>query len=97
MEDHVICDAIHKRRRVQFWYRGGVRIVEPYAYGVGDGGHAILRAWQVSGYSQSREAGWKLFQVNEIKEFAALDETFREPHEGYMRNDPTMTKVYCEF
>jgi hypothetical protein len=40
--------------------------------------------------------GWKLFQADEIREFTALEETFEGPREGYMRNDPTMTKIYCE-
>jgi hypothetical protein len=96
MEEHEICGAIHKRRRVRFWYRGGVRTIEPYAFGVSGGGHPVLRGYQVSGYSQSMERGWKLFRVDEVKEFTTLDETFREPHEGYMRNDPLMTKIYCE-
>lgn len=96
MEDREICDAIHKRRRIRFWYRGGVRIVEPYAYGAADGGHPILRGYQVSGYSRSREHGWKLFHVDEVKEFTTLDEAFESPQDGYMRNDPAMTKIYCE-
>ena len=96
MDEHEICDAIHKRHRVQFWYRGGVRTVEPYAYGAGDGGHPILRAYQVSGYSRSSGRGWKLFRVEEIREFTTLVETFDGPQDGYMRNDPTMTTIYCE-
>jgi predicted DNA-binding transcriptional regulator YafY len=96
MEEHEICDAIHKRRRVRFWYRGGLRTVEPYAYGVSDGGHPILRAYQLSGYSPSRETGWKLFRVDEIEEFTVIDESFEAPRAGYMRTDPTMTKIYCE-
>lgn len=96
MEDHEICQAIHKRQRLRFWYRGGIRTVEPYASGVGDNGRPLLRAYQVSGHSRSREQGWKLFQVDEIHEFAVLPETFVEPQAGYMRNDPTMTKIYCE-
>lgn len=74
MEEHKICDAIHKRNRIRFWYRGGTRTVEPYAYGVADGGHPILRAYQVSGFSRSREHGWKLFRVDEIKGLSTLEE-----------------------
>ena len=96
MEEHEICDAIHKRRRVRFWYRGGIRTAEPYAYGVADGGHPILRAYQISGYSRSHTEGWKLYRVDEIREFITLDEAFDGLREGYMRNDPTMTKIYCE-
>ncbi len=96
MEEHEICDAIRKRRQVQFWYRGGLRTVEPYAYGASDGGHPVLRAYQVSGFSHSLEQGWKLFRVDEIKEFHMTEATFDGPRQGYMRNDPTMTKIYCE-
>ena len=96
MEEHEICDAIHKRRRVRFWYRGDVRTVEPLAFGVGDGGHPILRAYQVSGFRSPGEHGWEAFHVEEIKEFAILDESFENVRTGYMRNDPGMTKLYCE-
>ena len=96
MHDYEICEAIHHRRRVRFWYRGGIRTVEPYAYGVDAGGHPILRAYQTSGYSRSSAEGWKLFRVDELKEFANLSDTFSGPRDGYMRNDPTMPKIYCE-
>ena len=91
-----ICDAIHKRRLLQFSYEPGVRLVEPYAYGVGDGGHEFLRAYQISGDSFSREEGWKLFHVEKMSNIAALEETFENPRLGYMRNDPGMIMVYCE-
>lgn len=91
-----ICTAIHKRQRLQFWYDSGVRLVEPYAYGVGDGGRELLRAYQVSGFSHSREEGWKLFRVDEMHEIEIAGEGFEEPRLGYMRNDPTMTKIFCQ-
>lgn len=96
MEEHEICDAIHRRRRARIWYRGGYRVVEPHAFGVGDGGGAYLRAYQVSGHTHSAEQGWKLFHLEEIEEFKALEETFAGSRAGYMRNDPNMTKIYCE-
>lgn len=96
MEEHEICDAIHRHHRIRFWYRGGVRTVEPYAYGIMEGGDPILRAYQVSGYSRSRSEGWKLFHVADISDFAVLAERFDSPKEGYMRNDPAMSKIYCE-
>jgi predicted DNA-binding transcriptional regulator YafY len=92
---HEICDAIHQRRLLRFSYGGGTRIVEPYAYGASET-HELLRAYQASGFSPSRERGWKLFRVEEITEVALLDEHFAEPRQGYMRNDPCMEVVYCE-
>ena len=38
----------------------------------------------------------KLFRVDEIREFTMLDEIFEARQPGYMRNGPTMTKIYCE-
>jgi hypothetical protein len=96
MEDHEICQAIHHRRCLQFWYRGGIRTVEPYAYGVSEGGHPVLRAYQIADDRDSHAQGWNLFQAEEIREFTVLEETFQIPREGYMRNDPSMTKIYCE-
>lgn len=91
-----IRDAIHGRRLLQFSCDPGTRVVEPYAYGVNDGGHELLRAYQLSGESHSREEGWKLFHVDEMADLVILDESFQEPRLGYMRNDPSMTMIYCE-
>jgi predicted DNA-binding transcriptional regulator YafY len=96
MEESEISTAIHKRHMLRFWYDGGERVVEPYAFGVGDGGHPLLRAYQVSGYSTSREKGWKLFRVDEIENLTVLEDTFAGPRRGYLRNDPTMTLIYAE-
>lgn len=91
-----ICDAIHRRRLLQFSYEPSIRLVEPYAYGIDNGGHELLRAYQVSGDSFSREEGWKLFHVEKMSDIVALDKTFADPRLGYMRNDPTMIRFYCE-
>ncbi|MGH7185276.1 MAG: WYL domain-containing protein [Pseudomonadota bacterium] len=90
-----ITKAIHERRRVRFSYGGGERVVEPYVFGACET-HELLRAYQVSGFSPSRERGWKLFRVEEISGLAVLDERFEEPQPGYMRNDPCMEVVYSE-
>jgi len=91
----VICDAIHGRRRMAINYRGGRRVIEPYVYGASET-HELLRAYQLSGFSPSRERGWKLFRVEEISEPELLDEKFDSPQTGYMRNDPAMEVVYSE-
>jgi len=91
----IICDAIHQHRRISIWYGGGRRVIEPYVYGASET-HELLRAYQVSGFSPSRERGWKLFRVEEIADIQVLDEPFDLPQPGYMRNDPAMEVVYCE-
>jgi hypothetical protein len=96
VSDAEICSAIHGHHLVRFIYRGKQRIAEAYAYGLDAGGHPILRAYQVAGESDSGVPAWKLFRLEEVAECAVLDDTFDAPREGYMRNDPAMTKVYCE-
>jgi len=91
-----ICDAIHKRRLLRFRYAPGLRVIEPYAYGANEAGHELLRGYQIEGESESRERGWKLFRVDEISELTTLDDEFAGPRLGYMRNDPSMTVIYCE-
>jgi hypothetical protein len=92
-----ICTAIHVRKLLRITYRGGARVVEPYAYGTDAGGAEILRGYQISGHSESGASrAWKLFRVGEIGEVQVLDETFARPRKGYMRNDPSMTSIYCE-
>jgi hypothetical protein len=91
-----ICTAIHKRRLLQFYCEPGDRVVEPYAYGLGDGGHELLRAYQRAGQSHSREEGWKLFRVDELQDILILEDSFEAPRLGYMRNDPSMTQIYAE-
>lgn len=90
-----ICTAIHKHRRLRITYEGHERIVEPYAYGANES-HVLLRAYQLSGFSNSRSQGWKLFREESISEVALLDATFAKPRDGYMRNDPSMEVIYCE-
>jgi len=91
-----ICTAIHKRRLLQFYCEPGDRVVEPYAYGVGPGGRELLRAYQRAGQSHSREEGWKVFHVDELQDIFILDDGFEAPRLGYMRNDPSMAKIYAE-
>jgi len=91
-----ICAAIHRRQLLRFAYDPGMRTVEPYAYGVGEGGRELLRGFQIAGGTHSLEYAWKLFRVDEISGLVVLDETFEGVREGYMRNDPSMTQVYCE-
>jgi hypothetical protein len=91
-----IATAILKRRLLQFYYEPGDRIVEPYAYGVGDGGRELLRGYQRAGRGYSGEEGWKLFRVDEMQDTVILEDGFDAPRLGYMRNDPCITKIYAE-
>jgi len=70
----IICEAIRERKLLQFYYNGGERIVEPYAYGYDKNGNLKLRAYQVDGYSsRGKTEGWKLFDVDKVESIQILE------------------------
>jgi predicted DNA-binding transcriptional regulator YafY len=96
IHEYELSSAIHGHRCIQFHYRGDTRIVEPCAFGVDASGAPILRAFEVGGEGDPHGRGWALFHVDEIADLSILGRTFAAPPDGYMRNDPAMTKIYAE-
>lgn len=96
--DSRLTAAIRDRRMIQLHYEGGYRLVEPHAYGHNDNkGHDLLRAYQVSGSSNSFEfVGWKLFRCDEMLSVQVLDQHFAGPRSGYKRGDKALDRVYAE-
>lgn len=69
-----ICSAIRGKRALQFFYDGGVRTVEPMAYGVTPAGHEVLHAYQLEGFSRKGEhSGWKVFRVSSIRDIREME------------------------
>ncbi|NJE47334.1 hypothetical protein E3E35_07965 [Thermococcus sp. GR7] len=92
----VICSAIRSRRIIKFYYKGGIRIVEPFCYGVSTAGNEVLRAYQIGGYSESgKPVGWKLFRISEISGLTVTDEHFEGNRPGYNPRDKAMVRIYC--
>jgi predicted DNA-binding transcriptional regulator YafY len=88
----ILAQAIQGRRRVAIWYDPGVRVIEPHALGVGSDGQLLLRAFQVSGVSVSRQpVHWKLFRLDRIRDAKLSGGSFRRPRPEYKRDDPAMT------
>jgi hypothetical protein len=54
----LLCEAIRKRALLEFRYRGRLRVVAPYCYGVSTRGVDILRAIQLRGESASGGMGF---------------------------------------
>ena len=76
-----ICSAIRDKKIIAFYYDGGLRNIEPYCYGVTKNGSEILRAFQISGFSRSRNPkGWKLFSLSKISNLKILDEKLSVKH-----------------
>lgn len=93
----VICEAINSQKLLSFSYDGYSRKVEPHTYGTDSNGHEALRAFQVSGGSESGEyVGWKLFHVNEMHGVSILQETFNGPRPKYKRGDSAFNFIKCQ-
>ena len=92
-----ICDAIQGLNLIELHYDGYGRVVEPHAYGSTSKGHDVLRAYQISGGSQSGQSrGWKLLRLDEAYSVNALGDTFQGSRNGYRRNDSAMSTIYCQ-
>ena len=90
-----ICSAIESKQIIKFYYRGGLRTVEPFCYGVTGIGSEVLTCYQVSGYSELDDPiGWKIYRVSEMSNLMVVDEQFPGDRPGYNPNDPGMPTVY---
>ena len=91
-----ICDAIEKKKILEFRYSGYSRIVEPYAHGSDKKGNDILRGFQIAGGSKKGTANeWKIFKVGEITSLQVTDKTF-VPRQDYRRGDSAMASICCQ-
>lgn len=92
----IICEAIEKRRLLQFSYDDLTRIVEPHIFGRKTSGRDVLSGWLVEGYTESDSAPyWRNYLVENMDFIILLDETFSGTREGYNPEDKSMEKVYC--
>ncbi len=93
--DTILKQAIAERRQLRCFYNGGYRLIEPHVYGEGREGQGLLRAFQVSGHSNSdTPTGWKLFHTAELSDVTLTDQTFDEPRTDYNSEDAVMAVVY---
>ena len=92
-----IATAIQGRNLLSFIYDGFQRTVEPHTFGVDAKGHPALRAYQVSGGSDSGEyIGWKLFHANEMRGVTMQPQTFAGPRPGYKRGDKAFASIRAQ-
>ena len=88
----LIVDAIQKRRRLRFNYRGKPRLAEPQCYGIGHKGTELVRVHQISGGGE-REP---LFDIAKIEDLVELEEVFTKPGPNYKRGDSAMKTIFCQ-
>ena len=92
----IICEGIHTKCKIKFYYEGGTRIVEPFCYGVNSKGDEVLRAYQTDGYSQSdKPYGWRIYIVHKISSISLLNDSFSGNRPYYNPNDRAMVRIYC--
>ena len=92
-----ICSAINSKQVLEFYYNGGIRLVEPFCYGIHKNtNNELLRGYQACGYSESGESnGWKLFLVDDISKLTITNNHFSGSREYYNPDDKAMTTIYC--
>jgi len=93
----LICNAIAKKNIIEFYYKGGIRRVEPHCYGIHkDTGNEVLRGFQIDGYSESKKIPyWRLYIVSEMSGLRITDDLFLSPRPEYNPNDSHMSTIFC--
>jgi len=91
-----IGNAISNREVIQFYYDGGIRVVEPFCYGESSKGNIVLRGFQVDGYSSSGSSvGWKLFKTEDMSNISLVGHKFTQIRPHYNPDDKGMIRIIC--
>ena len=101
-----ISNSIKNKNIVTIYYDGddnggkGLRVIEPFCYGVSKAGNAVIRAWEREGASYTAQKGeqplpgWRLFRVDRIGSYNFDPrQNFTEPRPEYNPNDKGMTSI----
>lgn len=93
-----LCEAIDQGELIEFEYEGLVRIVEPYIYGIGEGGEALLKGFQTGGFNKKNDNSytWDVYRVEQIGSVQFVGKGFSHERAGYEKNDPMFTTIYCQ-
>ncbi|MHA1216658.1 MAG: hypothetical protein ACTSPX_04985 [Candidatus Thorarchaeota archaeon] len=92
----MICSAMEEKKILRFYYKGGIRAVEPFCCGMGKAGNELLRGYQVGGYSESGgPVGWSLFRLSDMSSLTITDDTFTGMRPNYNPDDSAMEAIYC--
>jgi hypothetical protein len=93
----VICDAIRRRELLRVTTAEGVRVVEPYIHGFGDGGSELLFGYQVDGPSKSGvSAGWKTLRLSAIEDIERLHVVPLRAQDEYAGRARGFRSVHCQ-
>lgn len=95
--EETISRAIKSQKRLEIFYRGTKRVIEPHAFGLDKNDGLKLRAYQIDGHSESgNPEGWKLFKCEEIKDITELTDDFQvRPGYNYS-GDRAIPNMICK-
>jgi hypothetical protein len=96
IREGLICEAIRRRRLLEFTYHGLRRIVAPYCHGVSTRGSELIRGVQVGGASRSGGFGFgKLWSVTEMTDVQVSSISFVPSDPNYNPDDIGMREIHC--
>lgn len=109
-----IINAINKKQMLTIYYKAdreenevtGWRRIEPFCCGINKYGNPVLRAWQVSGVSNTyppgkdddpltHVPGWRMFRMDKIVSLAIGWDKFTQPRPKYNPNDKDMVSIFA--
>jgi len=101
-----ISNSVRNKNLVTIYYDGednggkGLRVIEPFCFGVSKAGNSVIRAWEREGASFTAQKGeqplpgWRLFRVDRIGSYNVDPrDTFNEPRPQYNPNDKGMSRI----
>lgn len=83
MVEEMLRKAILGKNCVEFYYEGGVKVVEPHMVAHDMRGHILLNGWFVRGDQKLGEEGWQDYMLAGISKLKILPETFVKARFGY--------------
>jgi predicted DNA-binding transcriptional regulator YafY len=101
-----VANSIRNRNLVTIYYDGednggkGLRVIEPFCFGVSKAGNMVLRAWEREGASFTAQKGeqplpgWRLFRLDRIGSYNINPkDSFDSARPLYNPNDKGMTNI----
>jgi len=101
-----IANSVRNKNLVTIYYDGednggkGLRVIEPFCFGVSKAGNAVIRAWEREGASFTAQKGeqplpgWRLFRVDRIGSYNVDPrQTFDSARPLYNPNDKGMKSI----
>jgi hypothetical protein len=96
----LICAAVRQLRKIDFFYQGGSRTVEPYCLGVtlkGDADNESLICYQTAGFTElgGEVPGWKLYRASGMEDVCVLNDRFDGARPEFDLDYLEMARIFC--